>query len=171
MDCRRFRDQHALLIDVRCSALEESEMRQHMSDCPACAHHDALVRRSLMLVRSLPTIEPSPDFRARLEARLRATQQEPAVRRPMQLTFGTFVAVAATVAFAAFLATAVRDDRAPEIQMPPVVASVPADDAPSHFASSALVAAVPTGMSVWPAIMAATQAPIHFVAAEMAAER
>lgn len=145
-------------------------MRQHMRDCPACAHHDALVRRSLMLVRSLPTIEPSPEFRARLEARLRTTKQETEVRRPMQLTFGTFVAVAATVAFAAFLASALPGDSAPEIEMPPVVASMPAD-APSHLASSALVAAVPTGMSVWPAIMAATQAPIHFVAAEMAAER
>lgn len=146
-------------------------MRQHMRDCPACAHHDALVRRSLMLVRSLPTIEPSPGFRARLDARLRTTIQETEIRRPMQLTFGTFVAVAATVAFAAFLATAMPGNSRPEIEMPPVVASVPADDAPSQFASSALVAAVPTGMSVWPAIMAATQAPIHFVAAEMAAER
>jgi hypothetical protein len=42
---------------------------------------------------------------------------------------------------------------------------------PSFIATSALVATVPTGMSVWPAIMAASQAPIHFVAAEMANER
>ena len=146
-------------------------MRQHMRDCPPCAHHDALVRRSLMLVRSLPTIEPSPDFQARLEARLRATRQITTAARGAHLSFGMFVTIAATVAFAAFLASTFRNDAPVEIRMPPVVASVPAGDAPSQLASSALVAAVPTGMSVWPAIMAATQAPMHFVAAEMAAER
>lgn len=171
MDCRRFRDQHALLIDLRCSAVEEEALRRHMSDCVACAHHDALVRRSLMLVRSLPSIEPSPDFRARLEARLRATTPVAAVPRHFHPSFGTFLAIAATLAFAAVLARTVGGSGPAEIQMPPVVASRPADDAPSRLASSTLVATVPTGMSVWPAIMVATQAPVHFVAAEMAAER
>ena len=83
-------------------------MRQHMRDCPPCAHHDALVRRSLMLVRSLPTIEPSPGFQTRLEARLRATRQIAEIRRPMQLSFGAFATIAATVAFVAFLASAMR---------------------------------------------------------------
>lgn len=171
MDCRRFRDQHALLIDLRCSADEEEVLRRHMSDCAACARHDALVRRSLMLVRSLPSIEPSPDFRARLEARLRATTPVAAVPRPFHPSFGTFLAIAATIAFVAVLARTVRASAPVEIRMPPVVASRPADDAPSRLASSTLVATVPTGMSVWPAIMAATQAPVHFVAAEMAVER
>lgn len=146
-------------------------MRQHMRDCPSCAHHDAIIRRSLMLVRSLPTIEPSPDFQARLEARLRATRLIVDTKRPMHLSFGMFVAIAATIAFVAFLSGSVRRETTPEIRMEPVVASVPADAPSSHLASPALVATVPTGMSVWPAIMVATQAPIHFVAAEMAAER
>ncbi len=146
-------------------------MRQHMRACPPCAHHDAIVRRSLMLVRSLPTIEPSPDFQARLEARLRATKLIVDTKRPMHLSFGMFVTIAATVAVVAFLATTVRRETTPEVRMEPVVASVSADAPPSHLASSALVATVPTGMTVWPAIMVATQAPIHFVAAEMAGER
>jgi hypothetical protein len=54
--------------------------------------------------------------------------------------------------------------------MAPVVASIPELET-SPVASSALVATVATGMSVWPAIMVASQAPIHFVAAEMATER
>lgn len=146
-------------------------MRQHMRDCAACAHHDAIVRRSLMLLRSLPTIEPSPDFQARLEARLRMTKQAVQARRPMQLSFGTFVAIAATVGFVAFLAVNARRETPAEIRLAPVVASLPADEPQTHLASSALVATVPTGMSVWPAIMMATQAPIHLVAAEMADER
>ena len=81
MDCREFRDRHSLFVDLRCSALEENEMREHMRLCPKCSRHDTLVRRSLMLVKSLPSIEPSPDFRARLEARrMRRTIQSMVMR-------------------------------------------------------------------------------------------
>ena len=169
MDCRRFRDQHALLIDQRCSALEENELREHMRACPKCARHDTAVRRSLILVRNLPDIEPSPDFRARLESRLRAGAQPVELRRPL-LTPAVYAAVAATVVFVAALAAgALRRSTVTEIRMAPVVAST--SESESSFASTALVATVPTGMSVWPAIMAASQAPFHFVAAEMASER
>jgi hypothetical protein len=173
MDCSEFRDKHALLIDLRCSALEESEMRQHMTECRHCAHHDMIVRRSLMLVRSLPTIEPSPDFQARLAARLRSASLTPAVAtpRPLRASFGAFVALAAGIGFVAYLAAdALRQAPPVEIRMPPVVASLPELDA-SAVATPALVATVPTGMSVWPAIMVASQAPVHFVAAEMTTER
>ena len=169
MDCREFRDQHALFIDLRCSALEESEMRQHMRSCPQCSHHDMIVRRSLMLVRSLPSIEPSPDFRARLEARWR-TVSPSATPGPARASYAAFLALAAGVAFvAALAANAMRQSGPAEIRMAPVVANIP-EFVPSPVATPALVATVPTGMSVWPAIVVASQAPMHFVAAEMATE-
>jgi hypothetical protein len=122
-----------------------------------------------MLVRSLPTIEPSPDFRARLEARLRSVSPE-LVPRPLRASYPAFFALAASVVFLAYLAAdAVRRSTPTEIRMTPVVASVPEFE-PSPVATPALVATVPTGMSVWPAIVVASQAPIHFVAAEMATE-
>lgn len=147
-------------------------MRQHMSSCPKCSRHDTLVRRSLMLVRSLPTIEPSPDFRARLEARLRiAMAPSAATARPVRASLGTFVAMAAGVAVVAYLAVdAIRQAGPNEIRMAPVVATLPELE-PSSAATPALMASVPTGMSVWPAIMLASQAPMHFVAAEMTTER
>jgi hypothetical protein len=151
--------------------LEENEMRAHMEQCAQCARHDALVRRSLMLVRSLPTIELSPDFQARLAARLLATSPSDGVTsRRMIPSFGAFVTIAATVVFAAVMASLAgrRDDSV--IRMHPVVASAPEIE-PSPLATPALVATVPTGMSIWPAIMAASQASMHFVAAEMASER
>jgi hypothetical protein len=170
MDCREFRDKHALLIDLRCSAVDENEMRQHMRSCSGCAHQDMIVRRSLMLFRSLPSIEPSPNFRARLAARLQATTPY-VVARPMRSSFGAFFALAAGVAFVAYLAADIVRQAAPsEIRMAPVVATLPELEA-SAVATPALVATVPTGMSVWPAIMVASQAPIHFVAAEMTTER
>jgi hypothetical protein len=130
-----------------------------------------------MLVRSLPQIEPSPQFRARLDARLRSVG---AMRSPSALTatplgawhasVGAYFAMAAGVAFVAYLATSFSRPAPLEMRHPPVVATLPEHE-PSPVATPALVAAVPTGMSVWPAIMVATQAPLHFVAAEMANER
>lgn len=172
MDCREFRDQHALFVDLRCSALEENEMREHMRLCPKCSRHDTVVRRSLMLVRSLPSIELSPDFRARLEARLRSASPEMAPRpyRASYASYAAFLALAASVVFLAYLAADATWRSAPtEIRMAPVVANIPEFE-PSPVATPALVATVPTGMSVWPAIVVASQAPIHFVAAEMATE-
>lgn len=171
MDCRRFRNKHTLFVDLMCSAVEEHEMRQHMGECPACSRHDTVVRRSLMMVRSLPSIEPSPDFRARLETRLRTAAMQPPAHRWAAPSYAAFVALAAGVAFVSYLATdLVRRATPREISLPPVVASLPEPE-PSPVATSAIVATVPTGMSVWPAIMVASQAPVHFVAAEMATER
>ena len=171
MDCRDFRDKHTLFVDQLCSALDENEMRQHMRSCPKCSRHDTVIRRSLMLVKSLPSIDVSPDFRARLESRLHATASSAPVRHAIAGSYASFFALAAGVAFVAYLAAdVVRQGTPAEIQLTPVVASIPELE-PSPVATPALVATVPTGMSVWPAIMVASQAPIHFVAAEMATER
>jgi len=171
MDCRDFRDKHTLFVDQLCSALDENEMRQHMLVCARCSRHDTVVRRSLMLVKSLPSIDVSPDFRARLEARLRAATPPVPARRSIAGSFASFLALAAGIGFVAYLAAdVVRRGTPSEIHLPPVVASLPELEQ-SPVATPALVATVPTGMSVWPAIMVASQAPIHFVAAEMATER
>ena len=171
MDCKVFRDQHAPYVDLRCSAVEEAEMRQHLRECPTCSRHDTVVRRSLMLVKSLPSIEPSPDFQARLYARLHATAAPAIASQPLRAPYAAFVALAAGVAFVAFLAASAMRSAAPsEIRMAPVIASIPEFE-PAPVATPALVATVPTGMSVWPAIMVASQAPIHFVATEMATDR
>lgn len=168
MDCRQFLENHASYVDLRCSAIQERAFQQHVESCQRCARHDTIVRRSLLLVKSLPTIEPSPDFRARLDARLRSVQPEmsaPRLRPPLS----AFAAVAAGLVIVAALAvTVMRADDA--IRLAPVVASLPETE-PSQAVTPALVATVPTGMSVWPAIMAASQASVHFVAAELVPER
>jgi hypothetical protein len=168
MDCRRFRDQHALLVDERCSAMQENEMREHMRACADCSRLDASVRRSLLLARNLPDITPSSDFIQRLEARLRDGAQ-PMELRP-RYSLSAIAAVAATLVFAALLTLElVRAHEPSAVRLPPVVAATP--EADPSIISSALVATLPTGMSVWPAIVAATHAPVHFVATEMANER
>ena len=171
MDCREFRDRHAPFVDLLCSAVEEAEMREHIRLCATCARHDMVVRRGLMLVKSLPTIEPSPDFQARLEARLRSTDFDTPRTRSLRISYVAFTAIAAVLAFVALFGVAAMRNAQPQvIHLSPVVASVPEIES-SPLAATALVAAVPTGMSVWPAIMVANEAPIQFVAAELATER
>ena len=155
-----------------CSAFDENEMREHLRVCPECTRHDTAIRRSLMLVRSLPTIEVSEGFRARLDARLREEKLHPQApeQRATRPSFGTFAAVAAGLAFIALTADVLRRSEAPSVALPPVVASLPEPE-PAAVTAPAMVAAVPTGMSVWPAIMLASQAQMHFVAAELETER
>ena len=78
MDCRDFRKKHVGYVDDLLSAREMDAMQRHLLTCAKCSRQDIMVRRSLMLVRSLPSIEPSADFLHRLNARIE--QLGPAAR-------------------------------------------------------------------------------------------
>jgi hypothetical protein len=170
MDCKEFRDKHSLYVDQMCSAFEENELREHALGCAKCARHDTVVRRSLLLVRNLPAIEPSPDFRARLAARLREPSTALDAPTPFRPSYKVFAAMAAGVVFVTALAASMLARSDEPLRMAPVVASLPQTEA-SQLATPAFVATVPTGMTVWPAIMVASQAQIHLVATELASER
>jgi hypothetical protein len=45
-------------------------MQEHLYECPACATRDVWVRRSLLALQSLQSIEPSAGFHERLYERL-----------------------------------------------------------------------------------------------------
>lgn len=169
MDCREFRDKHALYVDLMCSAVEENEMREHARSCRSCSRHDTVIRRSLLLVRNLPVIQPSANFQARLEARLRSASASAVIPAPMRPSYRTFAALAAGIVLVTYIAAESLTRAPAPLRMTPVVATLPAVD--GHVATPTFVATVPTGMSVWPAIMAASQAQMHFVAAELASER
>jgi hypothetical protein len=72
MDCRQFRKRHTTFVEGTMSARATSGMYEHLDGCERCAAFDAVVRRGLLVARNLPAIEPSRDFNARLQARLRA---------------------------------------------------------------------------------------------------
>jgi len=169
MNCRKFRDKHALFVDEMCSELDAFEMRSHMRFCPDCDRHDTVVRRGIMLVRSLPSIRPSPEFNVRLSARLRAELPGTAASRWVRTSqYASLAAAAAVLTFGVAKVLAPRRDDI--YRMAPVVASRPLR-APSPFGTPALVATVPTGMSIWPAIMMASQTPARLVTTELASER
>lgn len=169
MDCREFRNKHVGFVDDTLPAVEMEAMRHHLEACRPCARRDTAVRRSLLLVRNLPCIEPSPDFMARLNDRLRAV--EPArgtVHRVRAGSFGAFAALAAGIALVAFAGyeMSVRARGHELLRLPPVVASTP-ELPPPPVATPAFAASVPTGMGVWPAVMMAGDAQLHMASLEL----
>jgi hypothetical protein len=75
---------------------------------------------------------------------------------------GTFVALAAGVAMAAgLLVTVMAANEADQpIRLAPVIASAPEPE-PSLLATPAMVASMPAGMPIWPAVYVAQRAPWH----------
>ncbi|MEP6690625.1 MAG: zf-HC2 domain-containing protein [Gemmatimonadaceae bacterium] len=164
MDCREFRDRHLAYVDGSLSELELVQMQQHLSECVHCSRRDTAVRRGLMVLRNLPSIEPSVDFTARLNAKLRmaklADERALLYRGP---GLGAFVASAAGVVAVGFLAAGLFNAPVePDMQLPPVIAMRPALPQPA-LASHAFVLSAASGIPMLPAAVFAEQAPMRFM--------
>jgi hypothetical protein len=163
MHCREFKDKHVAFVDDTLAGVESAEMQAHTIDCSQCARHDALIRRSLMLVRNLPTIQPSAGFSARLEARIAESLVTPIGRGAIRkrVTAGATLAAAAMIGYIAFTLYRVETPR--DLPMAPVIASIPESEmAPLSPAPAALIASAPAGLAIWPAALFAEQAPARF---------
>ncbi|MBL0938836.1 MAG: hypothetical protein IBJ03_08070 [Gemmatimonadaceae bacterium] len=178
MDCKNFRKHHLGYLDDTLPGTLMAAAQRHIMACNSCAAHDALVRRSLMVVKSLPTLEPSADFQARLRARLAECREEQAalpqaavsaaaVRSDLGYRVGprqtrAVLAVAASAMLGVIAWRAVSDTSAPEVRMAPVIASTPAmPDAP--YVTAELLHAMATGNPVWSAAMMVDDVPVTFV--------
>ncbi|MEP6618107.1 MAG: hypothetical protein ABJE47_02285 [bacterium] len=172
MNCREFRRKHDAYIDDTLSGVDLEAMALHRSLCAACAQLDTRVRRSLLVAHNLPIIQPSAAFSERLQARLASerllmqaghAQADLSVDRWRPLSLGTYAALAAGVLAVAGLAGAVTvvGSRNQTIRLAPVVASIP-EPMPSLMTNPAMVASMPAGMPLWPAVFVAQQAPYHF---------
>ncbi|HET7564952.1 MAG TPA: zf-HC2 domain-containing protein [Gemmatimonadaceae bacterium] len=168
MDCRDFRKQHLAFLDHTLADADVAAMHAHLAECDSCARHDTAMRRGLLLFRNLPSIEPSPDFRNRLNARLRQVHQAElaaAVYRGPGL--GSFLAAAAAVVMVGFVAASALNWSAPtrELALSPVIATKP-DLPPSPIVNQGFVASASAGMPIWPAAVLAEQVPVHFATEE-----
>jgi hypothetical protein len=172
MNCREFRCKHDAYIDDTLSGIELDAMARHREICARCAQLDTRVRRALLVAHNLPIIQPSAGFNERLQVRLmheralKATGVTPRGTRAdgwRPFSMGAYTAIAAGILAATRLAAAFNiAGREPQtIRLAPVVASLPEPE-PSTLATPALVAAMPAGMGVWPAVFVAQQAPWHF---------
>ena len=175
MDCRTFRKKHVAFIDDTLPGIELAAMYRHLDECERCGRHDSTLRRGLMLVRSLPTIQPSGDFSARLASRLRDArlyEEQAAVagalgRMPALVSFSALAAGLAVVGYVGYVASiaASMPHTARELTLAPVIASQP-EPASLPFASPALVASFSSGVPLWPTALLAEETPVQFVNAE-----
>jgi hypothetical protein len=123
------------------------------------------------MVRNLPTIEPSADFMARLSdriAELQSTEGALAEAPVDGLTTGAFAALAAGLTLFAYVTLeAMNRFGTPQaLRLPPVVATAPARPAPT-LSGTAYMAAISTGMPVWPAVLMADEAPRRLADVEL----
>ena len=173
MNCRAFRSKHDAYLDDTLCGVELDAMARHRNLCEPCARLDTRVRRALLVAHNLPTIQPSARFSERLQRRLaqervlisaaRATRAARADEWWRPLSVGAYTAMAAGILAAAGLVAALTEGTGERdtIRLAPVVASLPEAE-PSTLATPAMVASMPIGMTVWPALYVAQQAPWQF---------
>ena len=168
MNCREFKSNHVGFVDDLLPAADMSEMRRHLLVCTTCAALDTRIRRSLLIVRNLPQIEPSADFFARLSEALKQAPPPERARRPL-------VAAAAVTAFTAALAAAIyfamavvpRTKTPVPVVPPPQTAALVAPVAPAQMNEVAIAATVPAGVPVWPAMFMVGELPNHMTSARI----
>lgn len=143
-------------------------MQRHIAECEQCARLDWSVRRSLMVFRNLPSIEPSADFEARLHEKI---QKSVSAQASNERSFRIAGAAAAVfgAAMLGYIAVVLPNSEIPQdIVMAPVVASIPELDMPAVSAAGpAIVASVSAGLPIWTAALYAEQAPQHFARPEL----
>lgn len=175
MDCREFNQKHVAFVDDLLPGLDLVRMQRHLTECERCAHHDTLIRRALLVVRNMPEINPSADFSERLQARLRTARTDATLygdRATGHPRLTTFATVATGVIAAGVLSITVMQHATParDITLAPVVASlpeIPAEPYSSPLAPGAMMASASTGIGIWPTVLVAEQAPLHFAASEL----
>ena len=170
MDCREFRDQHLPFVDDTLPGVELVRMQMHLNECEECARHDATIRRSLMLFRNLPRIEPSSDFSERLEIKLREAKlaDAAAASGTRSRRFAAAVTVTSAVMLG-YIGISLRSvDTPQDLVLPPVVAFASISDASSTGPGPEMIAAVSAGLPIWSAALFAEQTTARFASIELA---
>ena len=98
MNCAEFLDRYTDFRDGLIATPRELRVFQrHLATCAQCREYDTTVRRGVIALQALGTIEPSPGFRRRLDTRLRAERARatgPVVARHAGIAAALLVAVA-----------------------------------------------------------------------------
>jgi len=101
MTCAEFLDRYTDFRDGLITAPRElRRFERHLVCCSSCRRYDATVRRGVQALQRVETIEPSPEFRRRLEARL-AQERRALVQVPASAGIAAALFVAAALALLA----------------------------------------------------------------------
>jgi anti-sigma factor RsiW len=138
-------------------------MRDHLAECAKCAGRDSEIRRALLLVKNLPSVQVSDGFEDRLRARIATERAAPPASQGRR--YGALKwAVAAGFLFVVaggIMAWPPDGSEASPPRLPAVVASVPGVTTGDE---SAYMASMSTGIPMWPALMLAEEGPLRFAA-------
>lgn len=97
MNCAEFLDRYTEFRDGLVAAPRElRRFQRHLAVCAQCREYDTSVRRGVLALQALGTIEPSRNFRRRLDARLhreRVQSAGPVFARPGRVAAALLVAV------------------------------------------------------------------------------
>src|SRR5437879_2616286 len=116
MTCAELLDRYTDFRDGLITAPRElRRFERHLASCPACRRYDAAVRRGVRALQTVETIEPSPEFRRRLEARL-AQERRALVQVPASAGIAAALFVAAALAL-----LALEGGRRPPVARAPVL--------------------------------------------------
>jgi anti-sigma factor RsiW len=101
MDCGRFRNLYSEFADGQLDELAEVACHRHLAECEPCRRLHHAYRAGCTMLRREPQLAPSPDFVARLDARLGAGDvpgMGPAPARQWAALAGAVAAVAVLAA-------------------------------------------------------------------------
>jgi hypothetical protein len=101
---------------------ELRRFERHRVRCATCLRYDTAVRHGVLALQAVEPIEPSPDFRRRLEARLareRVISAEPVLPPRAGIAAALFIAAAVTLLALELVGGRGRVASAPEL--PPVL--------------------------------------------------
>jgi hypothetical protein len=117
MDCPEFLARYSEFRDELVATPRElRRFERHLARCPPCRRYNSSVRRGVLALQVVETIEPSPDFRRRLDDRLE--RERNAIAGPV-LPPRAGIAAALCVAAAAALLAIEAGGRARHSTNPP----------------------------------------------------
>lgn len=120
MTCADFLDRYTDFRDGLITAPREvRRLERHLAGCAACRRYDAAVRRGVLALRRTDPIEPSPDFRRRLDARL-ARERHGVREVPTRAGFAAALLIAVALAL-----VAIEGTRRPHVAQAPALPRVP----------------------------------------------
>jgi len=134
MICREFLDRYTEFRDGLIAAPRElRRFQRHLAQCAGCRSYDAALRRGVAALQNVETIEPSADFRRKLDARLAAERSRDAA---VPASAGLVAAMLVLVALSLLVVEAGRRPQmAQALRLPPAAFPKPVANAGLPFVS------------------------------------
>jgi hypothetical protein len=134
MICREFLERYTEFRDGLIAAPRElRRFQRHLVQCAGCRRYDAALRRGVAALHDVETIEPSADFRRKLDARLAAERSRDAA---VPASAGLVAAMLVLVALSLLVVEAGRRPQvAQALPLPPAAFPKPVANAGLPFVS------------------------------------